>query len=381
MKRLVLGDMNNVRDLGGYPCHDGYTKEFRFLRSGMPRDLKDKDLHLLQSKGITTIIDLRNIFECTQQEDPFRTLPDFTYHNCPMFADGVVPAAPEEMAPAYLRLATTPDIIAPVWEAIAAAEDGVLFHCTAGKDRTGVVAALLLWMVGVEKADILADYIATQAYVLEAYRKMLADHPDFPYFLTKADLSYIEEFYDNFTAIYSDPKTYLAAMGISELKAMRIFAKLLGRPMPFIAHKLEYHGPELSSELTLRTYQADDYMTYYDCYNSAFRPMRVALGLTPECCPNSDELLNIKDDIFILEQNGCLIGSVTVMDGEIDGLIVREHFRHQGIGQSLLHFAITEIQKRKHSPITLHVAEWNQTALRLYLNNNFIITESEIIQR
>ena len=38
-------------------------------------------------------------------------------------------------------------------------------------------------------------------------------------------------------------------------------------------------------------------------------------------------------------------------------------------------------QKRKHSPITLHVAEWNQNALRLYLNNDFVITESEIIQR
>ena len=381
MKRLLLGDMHNVRDLGGYPCTDGYTKEFRFLRSGMPRGLKDSDVQLLRSKGITTIIDLRNIFECAQQEDPFCTLSGFTYHHCPMFADGVVPASPEEMAPAYLRLATTPEIIAPVWEAIAEAEEGVLFHCTAGKDRTGVVAALLLWMAGVDKADILADYIATQAYVLEAYRKMLRDNPDFPYFLTKADLSYIEEFYDNFTAIYSDPKVYLISMGISEYKAMRILAKLPGRPMPFIAHKLEYRGPELSSELNLRTYCAKDYNNYRDCYNAAFRPMRVALGLTSECCPASEELLSMKDDIFILEQNGCLVGSVTLMDGEVDGLIVEECFRRQGIGQALLRFAIAQQQKRKHSPITLHVAEWNQNALQLYLNNDFVITESEIIQR
>ena len=58
-----------------------------------------------------------------------------------------------------------------------------------------------------------------------------------------------------------------------------------------------------------------------------------------------------------------------------------KHFCHQGFGKALLRFAIAEVQKRKHSPITLHVADWNQNALQLYLNNDFVITESKIIQR
>ena len=228
MKRLILGSMNNVRDLGGYPCPSGYTRPLRFLRTGMPRELSENDFAFLTENQITTVIDLRNVYECTHQDDPFRTHPAFTYHNCPMFADGIIPAAPEEMAPAYLRLATSPETIAPVWKAIAEAEGGVLFHCTAGKDRTGVVAALLLWMAGVEKADILADYIATQAYVLEPYRQMMRSNPDFPYFLTKADLAYIEDFYENFTAIYSEPSVYLRAMGIDEAQEARILRKLKG---------------------------------------------------------------------------------------------------------------------------------------------------------
>ena len=226
MKRIPLGNTNNVRDLGGYPCPGGFTKHLTFLRSGMPRELTEKDIDFLLSNRITTVIDLRNIFECAHHEDPFSLLPAFDYHNCPMFADGVLPMASEEMAPAYLRLATTPEIIAPVWETIAAAPGGVLFHCTAGKDRTAVVASLLLWMAGVEKTDILADYIATQAYVLEPYRKMLKSNPDFPYFLTKADISYIEEFYDAFSRIYSDPADYLQAMGMDADQTQALLKKL-----------------------------------------------------------------------------------------------------------------------------------------------------------
>ncbi len=226
MKRLLLGDTNNVRDLGGYPCPGGYTKEFVFLRCGMPKGLTDTDFAFLSLHQITTIIDLRNRFEQEHLTDPFADLPGFSYHNCPMFSDGVLPMKAEEMAPAYLRLATTPEIISPVWKAIAQAEAGVLFHCTAGKDRTAVVAALLLWMAGVEKADILADYIATQAYVLEPYRKMLRDNPDFPYFLTKADLSYIEGFYDAFTAQYSDPASYLHTMGLDTRQTENLLSKL-----------------------------------------------------------------------------------------------------------------------------------------------------------
>lgn len=227
MKRLILGTMHNVRDLGGYPVHGGCTKALRFLRSDMPKGLQPCDLEFLQRHGITTVIDLRNRFERADHPDPFCDQPGFFYHACPMFADGVIPAAPEEMAPAYLRLAVTPEVICPVWRTAAAAPGGVLFHCTAGKDRTGVVAALLLWMAGVSKADILADYLVTQAYVLAPYRQMLKSSPDFPYFLTKADLTYIEDFFDAFTQRFSDPVQYFRAMGLGDDVLRRIRQKLL----------------------------------------------------------------------------------------------------------------------------------------------------------
>ena len=98
MKRIPLGNTNNVRDLGGYPCPGGFTKHLTFLRSGMPRELTEKDIDFLLSNRITTVIDLRNIFECAHHEDPFSLQPAFDYHNCPMFADGVLPMSSEEIA-------------------------------------------------------------------------------------------------------------------------------------------------------------------------------------------------------------------------------------------------------------------------------------------
>ena len=51
MKRLILGAMHNVRDLGGYPTPFGYTKALRFLRSDMPKELKDPDLDFLRKES------------------------------------------------------------------------------------------------------------------------------------------------------------------------------------------------------------------------------------------------------------------------------------------------------------------------------------------
>ncbi|MEA4920615.1 MAG: tyrosine-protein phosphatase [Clostridiaceae bacterium] len=227
MKRIILGNMNNVRDLGGYPSTRGYTKYLRFLRSDCPKGLTKPDYDFLLSNSITTIIDLRNSMEIELHPDPFETCGGFSYKSCPMFADGNIPDAIEAIPTSYLSLATTPDTIGPVLKAAAEAPSGVLFHCTAGKDRTGVVAAVLLRIAGVSKDDIMADYIATQAYLLSPYRRMLESNPEFPFFLTKADIDYIEKFIDGFTDAYPDIDAYIEAMGITLEEKEQIIEKLV----------------------------------------------------------------------------------------------------------------------------------------------------------
>ncbi len=75
---------------------------------------------------------------------------------------------------------------------IAGAKDGVFFHCTAGKDRTGVVTAILLMLAGVSRADLLAGYLLTTAYLREPLKKYLKTDPDVPAIIVPK-VEYMEE--------------------------------------------------------------------------------------------------------------------------------------------------------------------------------------------
>ena len=108
--------------------------------------------------------------------------------------------------------------------------------------------------------------------------------------------------------------------------------------------------------------------------------MRTALKRFPvNCCPSREDLKNRQTNIFILKKNARLIGSVSIYENEIDDLVVAKQFQRQGYGQALLQFAISYLQKRGVSPIFLHVADWNQKAIKMYQKNNFQIIKTETV--
>ncbi|MBS4535710.1 GNAT family N-acetyltransferase [Clostridium sp. D2Q-14] len=76
-----------------------------------------------------------------------------------------------------------------------------------------------------------------------------------------------------------------------------------------------------------------------------------------------------------------MIGSVAIYGNEIDDLIVSKEYQKKGYGKKTLIFAINRMQQKNISPIILHVADWNQGAIKMYLNNGFKITKTEIIER
>lgn len=148
--------------------------------------------------------------------------------------------------------------------------------------------------------------------------------------------------------------------------------------MGLIAHTMEYRGGYIMSPLRLRNYCAWDYKEYKRIYEECFRDMRTALQLSPiDCCSSEEELERKKEKIYIFELNGKLIGSVAIYDNEIDDLIVEKGCQRMGYGEALLKFAISSIQSNNISPIFLHVADWNQGAIKLYRKNGFIIVKTE----
>ena len=141
-RRIKVGQMLNVRDLGGYETEDGrITAWGKLFRSDLPSGLKQEDIEQMLYLGITTVIDLRSDMERECQPDPLSSEGNFSYFPIPAFGNGRLPTENEEVPDTYLEIAFGKESMYQVFECILKAEQAVLFHCTAGKDRTGVTAA------------------------------------------------------------------------------------------------------------------------------------------------------------------------------------------------------------------------------------------------
>ena len=185
----------NARDLGGYATADGgRTRWGAFVRADNLSRLTQAGQAALIAYGVRTVIDLRRAYELTIDLNPFAAPSEHTravtYLNLPLGLgadrDGIlaVQAAgegddPSLMATFCLVLDHYWRGIAGVMAAIAAAPPGaVLFHCHAGKDRTGLVAALLLALAGVPSATIAEDYALSQVCLQPIFEHELRQEPD-----------------------------------------------------------------------------------------------------------------------------------------------------------------------------------------------------------
>jgi len=173
--RLPIRNAYNIRDLGGYSTENGSATKWRtFLRADDLAKLDAADMQVLLDYGVSTIIDLRSGEECAAAPNPFDGHSDVKYHNIPLM-DNVITGMSEEVlnsaegfiANFYIGVVDSASgAIGAVFNAMADAADGaVLFHCAAGKDRTGIIAALLLGLAGVQDADIIANYEVTYTYI------------------------------------------------------------------------------------------------------------------------------------------------------------------------------------------------------------------------
>ncbi|MDB5530306.1 MAG: protein tyrosine/serine phosphatase [Devosia sp.] len=166
-RHLTLPNTHNVRDLGGYArTHGGITQWRRVLRGDSLFHLSQVGRDQLLAEGLSLVIDLRGPGELASAPNPFADDASVVYRNIALF-DALSPIAiadtPFDMAARYRdALDRCGDRIAQVLGAIAGAPEGmVLFHCTVGKDRTGIVAALLLLLADVAEDDIITDYALT----------------------------------------------------------------------------------------------------------------------------------------------------------------------------------------------------------------------------
>jgi len=169
-RHLDLPNLFNLRDLGGYAGAEGRTVRWRrlFRADGLQR-MADEDVHGLAALGIRTVVDLRRPDEV---EIKRLRVDDIAYHHHSVQPeDWDISTYDDEIGSArfladrYLDMTSRrADAVGEVLRLIAAPSNAPLaFHCAAGKDRTGVVAALTLSLLGVSDADVAADYALSSA--------------------------------------------------------------------------------------------------------------------------------------------------------------------------------------------------------------------------
>lgn len=152
------------------------TRDFRYIRSDYPRNLTPSEIQWLIQKNITTVIDLREEKKYVNHPCILESMPGFTCHHLPVTGGGDTPESVEAVASVYLGMLD--DQMDTIIDTILCAKSNVLYFCNAGKDRTGVVSAVLLKRLGFDNQQIIEDYMETLPNLEDFLTSYVRIHPE-----------------------------------------------------------------------------------------------------------------------------------------------------------------------------------------------------------
>ena len=225
MLRYNWDNTFNSRDLGYTPAMNGkYIKPLRFIRSDAPHSVSDAVKDFLFKNNITTIIDLRNETIANGSPNSFVSDNRFSCYNYPLSVNAKAPDSENDVIENYCRMIENDTAIVDIFGTMANSVGGVLFHCQEGKDRTGMISALLLLLAGVSDIDIYADYEISNVYLYEMIKKAKTILPDHLLYVRP---EYMENILKYLRETYGTVENYLLSKGISETEIYKLKSKLL----------------------------------------------------------------------------------------------------------------------------------------------------------
>lgn len=243
--RIPVPGTFNFRDLGGHLTPDGPVATGRLFRSDGLAHLTPDSHRMIDALGIRTVIDLRETKESASAPDalgaPVRPAgPALDHIRLPLFGDRYYPLEADHPERLQLPDHSLPTIYAAVVEncgeriadtirLLADASAPVLFHCSAGKDRTGIVSAFVLTLLGVDRADVLDDYQATERYLgaefLEAISRNFAQAgivANLSHTATQAPREYMADLLARVDAEHGSVESYLTGHGLAPAEIHRL---------------------------------------------------------------------------------------------------------------------------------------------------------------
>jgi protein-tyrosine phosphatase len=230
----MFASLLNARDLGGYPTVDGaVTRRRSLLRADDLAQLTPEGLRALADYGVGTVLDLRWPEEIAAAPSPVpRDLPGVRYMSVSLLAENPADwgalggyCAKEQWKCTVLER-LRPQLKRTLAVIAAAGPAPLLFHCVAGKDRTGVIAALLLALAGTVPEAIAADYAASTENLREAYLRRYRDGD--PAAIIEAVRCPEEAIYNmlDYLDRAGGIRAYLRDIGLSEAEIARLRARL-----------------------------------------------------------------------------------------------------------------------------------------------------------
>ena len=181
-RHLPLAGAYNVRDVGGYATQDGHTTRWRtFLRADGLHRLTPASQQELIDYGVRTVIDLRGARELATSPDVFASSRHVRYVNISVIGEAAPDAKPRrwpdlESLYKYI-LDERQEVVKAVFDVMTDNAFPVLIHCTAGKDRTGIISALMLGLANVSHASIAEDYALTNRHAAPLFDEFRAITP------------------------------------------------------------------------------------------------------------------------------------------------------------------------------------------------------------
>lgn len=224
IRRIPLSNTPNFRDLGGYATKSGGATRFGvFYRSACPRSLSKEDETYFAKLNVTTAVDLRGGRSAEETQRAF-VADGITIYGIAI-GNNELPKCAAEVPAGYMEIAEHPNI-ANVFQTLADCKGAAVFHCFAGKDRTGVVAALLLMLADVSDEDIIADYTLTYAYFLRRLRQDFLRTDAEPNVFRPLP-EHMESFLRLFRDKHGNARDYMLSIGVTEQQIESIINKFV----------------------------------------------------------------------------------------------------------------------------------------------------------
>ena len=223
-RQIVLEGAQNVRDMGGYKAENGkITKWRKFIRADGLERLSRSDIKKLLDYGLSIDIDLRSDMEYESWVDVLQHCREVDYYQVQLLKD--LRISFDSLGGIYVNTADSCQKgFYKVFKIMADnPEKTILFHCAAGKDRTGMTAALLLMLAGVSKEDIITNYTVTTENLYSVLERFSNENDENLKDYLGSEGEYIERFVNHIEKKYHGAESYMKKLGLkeSEIKTLK----------------------------------------------------------------------------------------------------------------------------------------------------------------